>query len=71
MEDTKEVSNFEARYKSWHTRMSIVKSTIRFATSGSVVFWACFGQTTGAIVLISILAAGYGLAEFVGILEEL
>jgi hypothetical protein len=70
--DNHNISNdFEARYKTWHTWLSYIKSAIRIITSITIVFWACFISPSDAIILVSVLAAGYGLAEIVGILEEM
>ena len=64
------MSDFEQRYKTWHTYMSITKSLIRMVTSIAIVT-AYFVDQINPQNAILILAAGYGIAEFVGVLEEL
>jgi len=61
METTVNDSNdFESKYRTWHTRLSYIKSAVRIS--------AC------AIALcdssIAVLAAGLLIAELVGIAEE-
>jgi hypothetical protein len=63
--------SFEKYYGNWHKRLSMIKSIIRFLTSTIVVIAACFVPGPGAIVLVSVLAAGYGIAEIIGVLEEI
>ena len=64
------MSDFEQRYKTWHTYMSITKSLIRMVTSIAIVTAYFFDQLDLQKAIL-ILAAGYGIAEFVGVLEEL
>ena len=63
-------SNFEHRYKTWHTYLSLLKSMIRIVTSISVTV-ACWLDAAIPLSAIGVLAAGYGIAEIIGILEEL
>ena len=56
-----DMSDFEDKYRRWHTRISFFKSGIRL--------FACFAcVVTGDVI---ILAAGLGLAEILGIAEEI
>lgn len=65
------MSDFEQRYKTWHTHLSMIKSMIRIITSiiiiGTYIMFGYFDVLHAIIVL----AGGYGLAEIVGILEEI
>ena len=56
-----DMSDFEANYRSWHTKISYFKSSIRLFT--------CFASILADGDVI-ILAAGFGLAEILGIVEE-
>ena len=58
------MSDFENRYRKWHTYMSYVKSAIRIAACLTVLWIAPFTE------LISCLAFGFFIAEVIGILEE-
>ena len=58
------MSDFEDRYRKWHTYMSYIKSTFRIASCVTVLWMAPFTE------LISCLAFGFLLAELVGIVEE-
>ena len=57
-----DMSDFEDNYRSWHTKISYFKSGIRLFT--------CFASiiSDGDVI---ILAAGFGLAEILGIVEEI
>ena len=55
------MSDFEDNYRSWHTKISYFKSGIRLFT--------CFASILADGDVI-ILAAGFGLAEILGIVEE-
>ena len=60
------MSSFEENYRTWHARLSYVKSAIRLASAGLAVWFY-----TEANVAILVLAVGLAVAEVVGILEEL
>ena len=53
-----------------HQLISFAKSGIRIGASGMVTFLAVTGAGT-PLALIAGLAAGYGVAELIGIWEEL
>ena len=56
------MSDFEDKYRGWHAKISYFKSGIRIFT--------CFASImAGGDVII--LAAGFGLAEILGIVEEI
>ena len=61
------MSEFEIKYKEWHTKLSFVKSGLRIATSAVV---ALGGYITGADQFLIIFAIGFGVAEVIGIVEE-
>ena len=66
------MSDFEQRYRTWHTLLSYVKSGIRIFTSIFVIIAMCFyHEQSDLIFLLGFLAGGYGIAELVGIAEEL
>jgi hypothetical protein len=55
-----------------HRLISFVKSGIRIGASGMVAFLALTHPAlTPALILVGLLAIGYGVAEVVGVLEEL
>lgn len=60
------MSSFEERYRTWHARLSYVKSAIRLAATGAA---AWFHSDTAVAILL--LAIGLFIAELVGILEEI
>lgn len=60
------MSSFEENYRTWHARLSYVKSSIRLASAGAAVW---FHNETSVAILI--LAIGLAIAEVVGILEEI
>ena len=63
--------DFEQRYKTWHTHLSMIKSMIRIITSIIIICtYIIVGDFVDAHAII-ILAGGYGLAEIVGIFEEI
>lgn len=53
-----------------HQLISFAKSGIRVGTSAMVVYLALAGTGT-ALGLVAGLAIGYGIAELVGVVEEL
>jgi hypothetical protein len=61
------MSNFEDRYRTWHTWISYIKSAVRMATSAIALVCALY-VTAGAAVIA--LAVGYFIAEMLGIAEE-
>lgn len=63
-------SDFEHRYKTHHTQISIYKSVIRFFTS-IIVVTGCILADVNIKLLLSIAAVGYGIAEIFGVFEEL
>jgi hypothetical protein len=56
------MSDFENKYRTWHTRLSYIKSVARII--------ACFGALVDKTDGLLILAMGLFLAEIIGILEE-
>jgi fumarate reductase subunit C len=60
------MSDFETRYKTWHARLSYVKSAIRMASSALAVWFS-----TEPVFAIVLLSSGFLIAEIVGVLEEL
>ena len=56
------MSDFENKYRTWHTRLSYIKSAARIV--------ACFGALVDRIDGLLILAIGLLIAEVIGILEE-
>lgn len=60
------MSSFEEKYRTWHTRLSYVKSSIRLAAAGGAAWFY-----SEAAVAVLILAIGLAIAEVVGILEEI
>lgn len=62
--DQKQMSEFETKYRKWHTYMSYIKSAIRIAGCVVVLYLAPFAE------LISCLAFSFFIAELIGILEE-
>lgn len=61
------MSSFEDNYRTWHTRLSLIKSAMRLASSAIAVACLITGDTTSAAWA---LAVGYGIAEIIGIAEE-
>ena len=55
-------NDFEAKYRTWHTRQSYTKSAARIA--------ACVGVFADSAHGLLILAIGLLLAELIGIAEE-
>lgn len=60
------MSDFETKYKTWHTRLSYIKSAIRIVFSGVAISFS-----TDPVLAVILLASGLLIAEIVGILEEL
>jgi hypothetical protein len=54
------MTDFETNYRTWHTRLSYIKSTVRIVTCIAAVFTAS----------IAVLAVGLLIAEIIGIAEE-
>jgi len=61
------MSEFENRYRKWHTICSYVKSGVRLAAAGWAMCLTYPGETHYAVL---VLAGGFFLAELIGILEE-
>jgi hypothetical protein len=53
-------SEFESKYRTWHTRLSYIKSAVRIAACAIALY-------ENSVVVI---AAGILIAELVGIAEE-
>ncbi len=60
------VGSFEENYRTWHARLSYVKSSIRLASAGAAIWF--YSEASFAML---ILAIGLAVAEVVGILEEI
>ena len=60
------MSSFEENYRTWHARLSYVKSGIRLVSAGAAMWF--YSEASIAVLL---LAIGFAAAEIVGILEEL
>lgn len=58
------MSDFENRYRKWHTYMSYIKSTVRIGGCVAVLYLAPFTD------LISCIAFSFLVAEIIGIAEE-
>ena len=58
------MSDFENRYRKWHTYMSYIKSTVRIGGCVAVLYLTPFAD------LISCIAFSFLIAELIGIAEE-
>lgn len=58
------MSEFENKYRDWHTKLSYIKSAVRIASCALVLL------LLPLLHPVSILAGGFFLAELVGIAEE-
>ena len=58
------MSDFENRYRKWHTYMSYIKSTVRIGGCVTVLYMTSFTD------LISCIAFSFLVAEIIGIAEE-
>lgn len=58
------MSEFENKYRDWHTKLSYIKSAVRIASCILVLL------LLPLLHPVSILAGGFLLAELVGIAEE-
>jgi hypothetical protein len=59
------MSNFEDKYRNWHTKLSYMKSAVRIG--------GCIGViviTHATLLPVTILAASFLAAEIIGIAEE-
>ncbi len=56
---------FNDRYRTWHARMSYAKSAVRLVSCAAAFAWSA-----DPVTAVTILAAGMGLAEILGIAEE-
>lgn len=62
------MGDFEDGYRKWHTRFSFAKSAIRIGASGlALIAITAFGTNAATWAL----AIGYGIAEVLGIIEEM
>ena len=59
------MSDFESKYRGWHTKMSYFKSAVRLAGCVVVLVLAPDGD------LINLLAFSFLVGEIIGILEEM
>jgi hypothetical protein len=62
------MSDFEQRYQKKHKSISLIKSVIRLASCGLVLLMP---YTSNPVHLVAILALGFGIAEVLGIWEEM
>ena len=58
------MSDFENRYRKWHTYMSYIKSAVRIGGCVAVLYLVPFAD------LISCIAFSFLIAELIGIAEE-
>jgi hypothetical protein len=64
-------NEFENKYKSWHQKISFMKSGIRItACLSCIITLIVIGHLEGSTPAILMLAIGLGLAEILGIAEE-
>lgn len=64
-------NDFEHKYKSWHQRISYIKSGVRItACLSCIITLIVLGHLEGTTPALLMLAIGLGLAEFLGIAEE-
>lgn len=65
------LNDFENKYKSWHQRISFIKSGVRItACLSCIITLITLGHIEGTTPAVLMLAIGLGLAEFLGIAEE-
>lgn len=57
--------DFNERYRTWHARISYLKSAVRLACCGLALL--LHSEPTSAVIALGV---GLGLAEVLGILEE-
>lgn len=57
--------NFEQKYRTWHQRISFIKSGVRLGASGVALYYMSDAATAAFAI-----ALGFGIAELLGILEE-
>jgi len=62
------MTDFETKYRTWHTRLSYIKSAMRIASCGLCCFSVCVIGSVETSVLA--LAGGLFMAELIGIAEE-
>lgn len=61
------ISKFEENYKTWHTKLSLMKSAIRLiACMGAMIY-----SMSNVTIALWILVFGFVIAECIGIIEEL
>ena len=64
-------NDFETKYKSWHQRISFIKSGVRItACLSCIITLIALGHIEGTTPSVLMLAIGLGLAEILGIAEE-
>ncbi len=64
-------NNFENDYKSWHQKLSFIKSGIRIAACFSaIIILVLLGHIEGTTPAVLMLSIGLLIAELIGILEE-
>lgn len=59
------MSDFENKYKTWHTRLSYIKSAVRIGGCLGVI-----AITHATLLPVTILATTFLVAELIGIAEE-
>jgi hypothetical protein len=59
------MSDFESKYRGWHTKMSYFKSAVRIVGCLAILMLASDGD------LINLLACSFLVGEVIGILEEI
>jgi hypothetical protein len=57
--------SFENTYRTWHTKISYLKSGVRLGASGTALYFM-----SDASMAAFTLALGFGIAEVLGVLEE-
>ena len=59
------MNDFETKYKTWHTRLSYIKSAVRIGCCIGLIF-----ITHATLLPVTILASTFLAAEIIGIAEE-
>lgn len=59
------MNDFETKYKTWHTRLSYMKSAVRIGGCIGVIF-----ITHATLLPVTILATTFLAAEIIGVIEE-
>ena len=64
-------TEFESKYKTWHQKISFVKSGVRItACLSCIITLIVLGHIEGTTPAVLMLAIGMGIAEILGIAEE-